>query len=321
MDEKILKYFLGELGEVEKIEFLKKQDIDSELKKEVSKFQNIMALLSLSPGSGDDEKASCSLQLLKRRKKIKKIKHIIYRSTRYAAAISLIIISTWFFTKTGITETFTSGQQELYVPVGQRARITLPDGTIAWLNAGSTLTYPSVFNEERTVFMKGEAYFAVVKDETKPFIVETGHFNIKALGTRFNVYSYAKATNQNAILIDGSVKIYKPEAELEGVILTSNQQLFFENGNFRVEPFTDKNSLLWKDGIYSFENEKLDAIINKLELYFDVDIIVKNPSLLEKKYTGKFRQKEGIMEILRIIRKIHPYNIEKNETLNQIILT
>jgi Fe2+-dicitrate sensor, membrane component len=323
MDERIIKYFLGDLEEDEQIELLKKRDVDAEIKGDFSRYQNVMAILSLSSGLRDNEKALHSLHLLKRKKRNNKIKHIIYRTARYAAAISLIIISTWFFTRTGGSILFSNSaaQQELYVPVGQRARISLPDGTIAWLNAGSTLTYPSVFDDERIVFIDGEAYFEVAKDDSKPFIVETGKYNIKALGTKFNVYNYSKAKYQHTILVEGSVKIYKPDAELNGVLLNPNQQLFFKNGEFSVKSFTDKNVLLWKDGIYSFENEKLDEMIDKLELYFDVEIIIKNPSLLEKEYTGKFRQKEGIMEILRIIRKIHPFNIEKDEKLNRITLT
>ena len=322
MDDQIIKYFLGKLAEDEQIDLLKKRDVNTEIKEKFSDYQNAISLLSLSSGSTDDVKALDSLQSFRQRKRKKKIKRVIYLSTGYAAAISLIIISTWFFTKTSINNAieYLAGQQEIFVPVGQRARITLPDGTVAWVNAGSTLTYPSVFGDERKVSLKGEAYFDVAKDDEAPFIVETESINIKALGTKFNVYSYSKAVNQNTILIDGSVKIYKPGIESEGVTLSPNQQLFFENGKFRVEPFLDKNVLLWKDGIYSFENEKLGTIIDKLELYFDVDIVVKNQSLLKKECTGKFRQKEGVMEILRIIQKIHSFSIEKDEKLNQITL-
>ena len=326
MDERVIKYFIGELTEEEQLKLLRERDADNNLKKEFSRYQNMMAMLSLSHNSADKENAITELRILKQQERRKKIKRIIYRSVGYAAAISLIIVTTLFFATNEksderlIVQT-PAGKQELYVPIGQRARLTLPDGTVAWLNAGSTLSYPSVFSGERKVSLSGEAYFEVIKDEERPFIVETETVNIKALGTSFNVSSYPRAEYQNTILLDGVVKIYTPNNESEGVILSPGQQLFYEDGLFRKELFTDYNVLLWKDGIYSFENVKLDAIISKLELYFDVDIIINCPTILEKEYTGKFRQNDGVMEILRIIRKIHPFNIIKNEDLNQIILS
>ena len=324
MDERVIKYFLGELTEEEQVELLKRRELDPEIKREFSSCQNMMAVLSLSPGLTDNESAFTRLRLLRRMKRRKRIKRLIYTSVGYAAAICLLVISTWFVATSGINNTgsaLSAGRQELYVPAGQRARITLPDGTVAWLNAGSTLIYPSVFDEERLVTLTGEAYFDVSEDKERPFVVSAGAVDIKALGTQFNVYSYPKSSVQHTILVDGMVKIYKSGSEPDGIVLTPNHPLFYENGSFRLEAFNDNDVLLWKEGIYSFKNERLDAIINKLELYFDVDIIIKSPSILKKEYTGKFRQKDGVMEILRIIRKIHPFKIEKNDELNQITLS
>jgi ferric-dicitrate binding protein FerR (iron transport regulator) len=323
MSEQVIKYFLGKLSEEEQVRLLRKRYSDPEIKKDFASCQNMLAIFSLSPGPSDKEDALKKLRLLKQTKGKKNIRRIVYTSAGYAAAICLLIVSTWFWARSGMnhgTGDLSAGQQELFVPAGQRARITLPDGTIAWLNAGSTLIYPSVFAEERMVSLTGEAYFDVSKDKEKPFIVSTETIHIKALGTQFNVYSYPKTLRQNTILVDGKIKIYKPGFESDGIILSPNQQLFCKNGEFRLESFQDQDVLLWKDGIYSFKNERLDAIIEKLELYFDVDIIIESPSLLEKEYTGKFRQKDGVMEILRIIQKIHPFRIDKNEKLNQITL-
>ena len=326
MNERIIKYFIGELTDEEQLELLKERDADSGLKREFSRYQNMMAMISLSPLSSDKENALSELRVFKQLLRRKKIKRIIYHSVGYAAAISLIIVTTLFFASNEkidnqLVVQSPVGMQELYVPIGQRARLTLPDGTVAWLNAGSTISYPSVFSGDRNVLLSGEAYFEVFKNEEQSFIVETGTVNIKALGTSFNVSSYPRAEYQNTILLDGIAKVYKPNNESEGIILSPGQQLFYEDGLFRKEIFTDYNVLLWKDGIYSFENAKLDAIISKLELYFDVDIIINCPTILDKEYTGKFRQKDGVMEILRIIEKIHPFNITKNEDLNQIILS
>jgi ferric-dicitrate binding protein FerR (iron transport regulator) len=324
MEEQIIRFFLGELSKDERIELLRKRDSDPVLMKIFSDYQNAVSILSLIKHSDDKENALKNLHVLKQNTRHRRIRKRIYTVMGYAAAISLLVISTWFLTSKYTGKNYIepiAGQQEFYVPAGQRARITLPDGTTAWLNAGSTLKYPSVFQKERRVSLSGEAYFDVAKNEKAPFIVSTDIIDIKALGTSFNVFSYPKSSTQNIILLDGKIKVYNQGTESDGIIMSPNQQLFCENDNFRLEQFNNNNVLLWRDGIYSFQNEKLDNIISKLELYFDVEIIINSPSLLEKEYTGKFRQKDGVMEILRIIQKIHYFKIYKDDDLNQITLS
>jgi ferric-dicitrate binding protein FerR (iron transport regulator) len=209
--------------------------------------------------------------------------------------------------------------QELHTPSGQRARITLPDGSTVWLNAGSTLYYPSVFADERRVSLTGEAFFDVAHDASRPFVVATASLEITALGTQFNVYSYPDAEYVSASLVDGSVEVRSPGSP-DGMILRPNQQLVCANGRFRMEEL-DKDELLWKEGIYTFKGQNLENIIRKLELYYDVEIVVTNPQILRYRYTGKFRQRDGAMEILRIIRKIHRFKIHRDEEQNRITLS
>ncbi|MDL2255351.1 FecR domain-containing protein [Parabacteroides sp. OttesenSCG-928-K15] len=324
MDERIIQYFLGKLTEEERIELLRLRESDPVIRHKFDDYQNAQALLSLSPQAKDGENGEKQLLHFMRAKRKNNIRRIAFTSLKYAAAVCVLVAATWFIATSYpniMPNDFLTGKQELYIPSGQRARITLPDGTSVWLNAQSTLQYPSVFKKERKVRLSGEAYFDVAKHRGKPFIVETEHFNIMALGTAFNVCSYPGSVSHNTILVEGSVKIYKPNEESAGIILTPNQQLFYENGIFSTKMLADKDVLLWKEGIYCFKDECLDSIIKKLELYFDVKIDIVSPSLLEKKYTGKFRQNDGVMEILRIIQKIHPFKIEKNEELNQITLS
>lgn len=326
MDDRIIKFFLGELTQEEEIALLKERETNAGIKKAFASCQNTLALFSLSPGAADSKKAAQKLAQFRRMERQQKIRRIVYRTVGYAASIALIVASTWFIATQTVKVTpeearLFTGQQQLFVPAGQRARITLPDGTVAWLNAGSTLVYPSVFENERNVTLSGEGFFEVVEDKEVPFIVSTGNLRMKVLGTQFNVYSYPKSDQQSIILVDGAVKVYRPDAEADGLLMNPYQQLVYKNGAFRMEAFVDNDLLLWKDGIYSFKNERLDAIIHKLELYFDVDIVINSPSLLEKRYTGKFRQRDGVMEILRIIQKIHPFGIEKDEELNRVILS
>jgi len=83
----------------------------------------------------------------------------------------------------------------------------------------------------------------------------------------------------------------------------------------------DPDELLWREGIYTFKRQKLGRIIEKLELYYDVKIVVKDPEILDYEYVGKFRQRDGVMEILHLIQRIHNFKIKKNDELNQIVLS
>lgn len=149
--------------------------------------------------------------------------------------------------------------QKLSVPAGQRAHIVLPDGSKVWVNAGSTLTYPSIFGEERRVKLNGEAFFEVAKG-TLPFIVSTGKVDIKALGTQFNVFNYP-SEELTVALLEGSVRVYHPEQEQQGVLLSPEQQLTATaNGRFLVGSIT-KDPIIWKDGLYAFDKQKLKDIL------------------------------------------------------------
>jgi len=94
-----------------------------------------------------------------------------------------------------------------------------------------------------------------------------------------------------------------------------------KDGNMLVGEMQNSDYFLWKDGIYSFENERLLDIIEKLQLYYDVKIIVKDPEIFNVRYTGKFRQRDGIDEILRIIQKIQKFNVQKDTENNIITIT
>lgn len=321
MDERILSFFDGELSRQERISLLRELETNRQLKRDMLSFQNARALFALVPERIDPEAGRAGRKRFLGARREQRMFFFLKKATGYAAAIFLTVVITLVLATTGRNETHpVAFQQEIFVPPGQRARITLPDGSVAWLNAGSSLSYPSFFDGERRVNLIGEAYFDVAHTTGQSFVVTAGSLEIKALGTQFNVKAYPKTKQVNAILVDGSIKVYKPGTESEGTILEPNQQLRCEEGRFTVEKTIDKDDLLWKDGIYNFKKERLNTIVKKLELYYDVDIIVKDPDILQHEYTGKFRQSDGVMEILRIIRKIHHFKIEKNDELNRITI-
>ncbi len=321
MDKNLLKYFTGELSSSESKKFLQEVDSDESLKEDFIRYQNIYSVSQLSSLADDkaegEESFGKFISSLNRSSRRDKIRSFMKYAAVVVAVVSSTILATLYLSDRLEEESYNT----LYVPAGQRAQLTLQDGTEVWLNAQSTLKYPSRFSKkQRKVEVVGEAFFDVVTDSKRPFIVGTPQVNLEVLGTQFNIYSYSETNFTETALVEGSLKVTDNMNENNSVVLKPNEQVCFENGKLSVSPILNAEHLLWREGIYSFNNEKLIDIIEKLELYYDVDIIVEDPEIFNVKYTGKFRQRDGIDEILRILQIIQPFKIEKDRDNNSITL-
>lgn len=326
MDERIIRYCEGTLPAGQQRELLEEARENPLLKAEIIDCQHLHSLLGLRTSQADRRLGKEKYDHFKKLVCSRKRRQTMLTFVRYAALFILAFLSS------GILAVYFLGGdrpeeadrlamgQELYIPPGQRGELVLPDGTKVWLNAGSRLSYPSVFEGERKVRLSGEAYFEVAKNEQMPFIVSTKTVEIKALGTRFNVFSYPGAEYASVYLKQGSVKVYFPAAESKGLLLQPEQRVV-QQGNTLSRAAADPDDLLWREGIYSFKKQKLGSIIRKLELYYDVRILVRDKRILEYEYVGKFRQRDGVMEILRLIQRIHKFKIYKDDELNQIVLS
>ncbi len=324
MDERIIKYYQGELDRTEEESLLKEASHDSTLKSRMIAYQQLYSLMGLQSAAADISLGRAKYKQFKQLVEQQKRRLFIQRWGRYAAIFIIVILSSWivsfYYYSYHVKPEAIAMRQELYVPPGQRAELTLPDGSKVWLNAGSRLTYPSTFTNERRVSLSGEGFFVVAPNKQVPFIVSTSTIDVKALGTEFNVSSYPAAGYTEVYLQKGSVKTYFPDMESTGKILSPGQCLV-QNGYKLELKEMDPDMLLWREGLYTFKKQKLGSIIEKLELYYDVKINVKDPEILDYEYVGKFRQRDGILTILQVIQKIHKFKIEKNEELNQITLS
>lgn len=322
MDENLIKYFHDELTQAEISELFHRLNSDQSLKAEFIRLQNLYAITHLSTQSINRDEGQLHFHSFSQQIKRKAQRKIISNIFKYVAMATILIASTIW-----ATLCFSSNQQEkdlntLFVPAGQRAQLTLQDGTVVWLNAQSTLKYPSKFTKKRRkVEVTGEAFFDVAKDTKRPFIVSTQDIRMEVLGTQFNVYSYPNTEYIQTDLVEGSVKVYDIHFEKNMVILRPNQRVIFRNHKMTVSNIQNQEQFLWKEGIYCFNNERLIDIIEKLQLYYDVKIVVEDPKIFNIPYTGKFRQRDGIDEILEIIQKIQWFNIEKDTEKNIITLT
>ena len=201
----------------------------------------------------------------------------------------------------------------LIVPRGGEFSLELADGTRVWLNTESKLRYPVAFTgEERRVEMEGEVYFEVAKNREKPFIVTVNGVDIRVLGTSFNVSAYQE--DVVTTLVTGKVQLKKGD---EQVVLLPNQQAIWSDDKFKVKQVDARNYVLWKEGIFYFEDVDLETILDDMARWYNVNIFYVNPTLKKMKFSVEIKRYEDINEILRRIEQTKRVKFEiKDRTIN-----
>lgn len=213
-------------------------------------------------------------------------------------------------------------QHQIHVPTGQHVEIMLADGSKVWLNSGSTLTFPSKFNgKKRMVELDGEGFFEVKSDKEHPFIVSTSKYQVKAVGTSFNIYDYQDSPQFEAALLNGKVEVTTNAKKSSVVILTPNQRAALCQGVLKVKPIENANNYLWRKGILYF-NEPLLEVFDKLQEYYDIEFQIRNSSLTRKSpyCTGKFRAKDGLEYIIRVLKETNHFDYQIDNESKKIII-
>lgn len=203
------------------------------------------------------------------------------------------------------------------IPNGGEYRLTLADGTKVWVNSASELKYPIKFvGDTRTVYIQGEAYFEVVKDATRPFIVKTiNNMEIKVLGTHFNISAYAEDETIATTLAEGKVEVTNGEEKID---LIPNQQAIFEK---KSEKFTRRNVdayqyISWKDGKFIFEEETLEIIMERLSRWYNIQVFFKENSTRQLRFSGDLEKYEDFSTVLRMLEKVSHIQVEiKDKTI------
>lgn len=321
----ITKYFNKEITTGEKAELFSLMQTDKELHQEFVSMQNLSALSASLPAEDDEMKAVSKLLKFKQAHKNEKKKfvHLTRHLVGYAAAICLAVLSTWTimnYQRENVIEEELAFE-EFSTPPGQRAQVKLHDGTVVWLNARSRLRYPNRFSgTERKVELDGEAFFEVFRNEEAPFVVSTEKLDIKVLGTKFNVFAYKGKNEFTTALIEGSVKLYQSDNESVAMYMSPNDYAELKDGRLVKSKISSTDFLLWKEGIYAFDDIPFGEIIKKLELYYDITIEIRNKKLNNYKFSGKFRQRDGVESALRTMQKIYYFSYHKDEELNKITI-
>ncbi len=204
----------------------------------------------------------------------------------------------------------------LVIPYGSRSRITLADGSTVWLNAGSKLIYPSRFvDRKREVFLVGEAFFDVEKNDKQPFVVRSSNIDVEVLGTRFNVSAYPEDNSIQTVLVEGSVNINRANARRfeKGVTLIPGQMALANKNTEKTRVYdvdTDYYTL-WIDGLFSFTNTDLNRLIKKLERYYNISFNYADPLDGTIKISGKLDVTKDKREVFEYLSRLTHLEFEK----------
>ncbi|MEZ2444785.1 FecR family protein [Chitinophaga sp. RCC_12] len=188
----------------------------------------------------------------------------------------------------------------LSTPRGGQYKLQLPDGTNVWLNAASSITYPTVFTgRKREVAITGEAYFEVAKDPGKPFNVQVNQMNIAVLGTHFNVNAYNDEPDAKTTLLEGAVKV---NAGNQVKILAPGQQALLEKNNTLrlIEQVNVEDVIAWKNGYTVFENADIQTIMRQVSRWYNVDVVFEG-NIPQRQFAGGISRKSSLAELLKVL--------------------
>lgn len=170
-------------------------------------------------------------------------------------------------------------EYKLQTPKAGTYQMQLPDGTLVWLNAASTLSYSSNFEKgnSRKVQLEGEAYFEVAKDSRRRFIVETANTQVEVLGTHFNVNTYPDESSIKTTLLEGSVKVTSTLTTETKLLKAGQQAQTSKSGKIKIESNIDTEEVLsWKNRVFKFTNADLATVMKQLSRWYDVEVDIEN---------------------------------------------
>lgn len=202
---------------------------------------------------------------------------------------------------------------EVRVGRGEEFQLVLADGTQIWLNSMSSIRFPIYFSgANREVEITGEVFFDVAHDELKPFIVHTPIHDIKVLGTSFNVSCYGNDNQVHTTLVTGKVEINNIKNKEDRVFVTPGQQFVYSKLNHHMEVREVNTDAYtgWVNGCFLFEEQRLEDIFNKLERWYEIDVLFDNNAVKEEVFTGKLPRFENMDTLLDMIASVSNVEFE-----------
>jgi ferric-dicitrate binding protein FerR (iron transport regulator) len=200
-----------------------------------------------------------------------------------------------------------SSQQDAFyiteAPLGQKAKIELSDGTVVWLNSGTTIKYPTNYNKKsRNISLNGEAFFEVKKDPQRPFLVHTSSIEIEVTGTRFNVNAYSDEPIIETALVEGHVNlIVKGKNEKHELTPGNLFEYKKATGKLSKRKFTEDVTTGWKENRLIFVNDNFAKLARKIERWYDMKVVYDSLDFADNKLTVRLIEGERLSKLLEII--------------------
>lgn len=266
-------------------------------------------------------------------------KLIAFAALAIVVTVSLFLLRTTQATVPATTTADGRAPKEVVTKKGTSTKFLLPDGSTVWLNAGSKLDYTKIGEVgNREIYLSGEAFFDVVKDPKRPFIIHTSSIDVKVLGTKFNVKAYPEDKTVETSLVQGSVEVFVKNRPGEKYLLKPNQKLVLLNtvdatadelATSDVRPnlnlpiiaikrltYTETDTVAietsWTQNKLVFKDEAFIDVAQKMERWYDVEIIFRNKKLEEELLNGDFR-KETLSQALEGLRFTTDFNYRIEE--------
>lgn len=206
---------------------------------------------------------------------------------------------------------FSTNLIEVQTANNETKAVVLPDGSKVWLNQNSKIVYPKNETNQRSIILEGEAFFDVVKNSKKPFVITTDYAITKVLGTSFNLIALKQLKSVKLTVASGKVSFKSTQTNLEQIVLANESSYIDEYGkNNKIENF-DVNETLWKDKKLVFNNKPLNEVFKSIAHYFNLEIKTENTKIANCHFTGEFTE-PSLKEVLDVICKTLQLNYSQN---------
>jgi len=187
----------------------------------------------------------------------------------------------------------------IQTPRGGQYQLILPDGTKVWLDAASSLSYPTAFTgKDRQVRLKGEAYFEVAENKNKPFTVLAGDMQVNVLGTHFNVMAYDDETAIKTTLLEGAVKVTQGQASH---LLAAGQEASFDKSaeSFKMRDADGEEAIAWKNGVFQFGGASIETVMREIACWYDVDVEYQGRT--DEHFSGTIARSVNASEVFKML--------------------
>ena len=291
------------------------EDHEREFRKAYDVF--LVSQMFLSSAEVGKVRSQAEMQVQKRRR----LSRTVWLTVSVAASLALgFFISDRFFTKP-VRDLVKESTLALSNSPGQITTVTLSDGTTVHLNADSRIEYPAVFyGNERRVRLDGEAIFDVEHDASKPFVVETFRYDIRVLGTRFDVVAEEEESLFSTALLEGKVALVD-KADGRQYTMTENTVAVYADGGISLSELDSREDFLWTEGIISAAGLPFDRLMEKFEKYYNVNIVIRRGELPKIGYGRlRIRISDGISTALDILKRSSDFTYTYDTAGNTIYI-